>query len=105
MQNKSGIEQVWSLRLDEVADALRENNFKVNVLDSLKSAAEFFTNTIMPELAPKSVGVAGSETVKSSGLYQVLTDWPGLVFYNPYDQSLPPELSVQVRKDIFTSDL
>ena len=42
MTQKSGIEQIWSLRLAEVAEALRGNNFKVDILENLEEAVAFF---------------------------------------------------------------
>ena len=41
MTQKSGIEQIWSLRLAEVAEALRGNNFKVDILENLEEAVAF----------------------------------------------------------------
>jgi hypothetical protein len=42
MTQKSGIEQIWSLRLAEVAEALRGNNFKVDIFGKFGRSGGFF---------------------------------------------------------------
>lgn len=93
--SKSRLEQVWDLRLVEVAEALRGNNFKVDVFGSLQEAVIFFKNEIFPLLAPERVG-AGSETVTHSGVYQFLNEASGIEFLNPYQQGLSQEERAKV---------
>ncbi len=80
MTQKSGIEQIWSLRLAEVAEALRGNNFKVDILENLEEAVAFFKDELLPFLNPETVGVAGSETVTHSGVYHFTGDFRHQVF-------------------------
>lgn len=105
MTQKSGIEQIWSLRLAEVAEALRGNNFKVDILENLEEAVAFFKDELLPFLNPETVGVAGSETVTHSGVYQVLQESSGITFLNPYEKGLEPDERGKILRAIFSADL
>lgn len=102
--SKSGSEIVWELRLAEVAKALEGNNFAVTVLPSLDKAVTYFKNTLLPELAPKSVAVGGSETVTHSGVYDIL-DQGDFKFVNPYAKGLNPEEALEKRRQGLLTDL
>lgn len=104
MPEKSGTEMVWELRLQEVAKNLEDNNFAVSVLPDLASAVAYFKDVILPEAAPKSVGVGGSETVTHSGVYDILNA-AGLDFVNPYAPGLSPEESLEKRRQGLMTDL
>ena len=105
MTQKSGIEQIWSLRLAEVTEALRGNNFKVDILENLEEAVAFFKDELLPFLNPETVGVAGSETVTHSGVYQVLQESSGITFLNPYEKDLEPDARGKILRAIFSADL
>ena len=75
---ESGLEVVWGLRLAEVAESLRENNFKADIFSNLAEAVDFFKSAIIADLAPKSVAVGGSQTVTLSGLYDILNNLPNM---------------------------
>ena len=104
-KRKSGLEVVWDLRLAEVAESLRENNFKVDIFDDLQGAVEFFKAKILPELTNKSVAVGGSQTVTLSGLYDILDSYPNMNFINPYAPGLSQEELVSQRRQAFSADL
>ena len=103
--NTTGLDTVWQLRLDEVAKTLRANNFKADVFNDLPAAVEFFKAVLLPQLAPQSAGVGGSETVTHSGVYDILNNWPGLDFLNPYATGITPEEITRRRKQTFFADL
>ncbi len=100
----NGGEVLWEIRLAEVAGALKENGFGVDVLPSLKSAVEFFKITLLPRFAPASVAVGGSETVTRSGVYDILRAAP-LEFFNPYDPALTPAQAMEARRKGLNADL
>lgn len=104
MPAKTGIETVWDFRLAEVAKNLEENNFAVTVLPSLAAAVDYFKNSLLPEAAPKSVSVGGSETVTHSGVYQIL-EGGGFDFINPYAAGTSPEESLERRRQGLLADL
>lgn len=104
MSNKSGSQMVWELRLAEVAKNLEENNFAVAVLPDLAAALRHFKEKILPEAAPASIGLGGSETVRLSGLYDAL-DKCGAEFINPYEPGLTPEEVMDRRRRGIISDL
>lgn len=104
MSAKTGSEQVWDLRLAEVAKKLEGNNFAVTVLPDLAAAVAYFKDTLLPEIAPKSVSVGGSETVTHSGVYELLKS-SGLKFINPYEASLSPDEKVEARRQALLTDL
>lgn len=104
MPAKNGSEQVWDLRLAEVAKNLESNNFAVTVLPDLASAVAYFKDTLLPEIAPKTVGVGGSETVTHSGVYDILSK-ADLEFFNPYAAGLKHEDTVDLRRRALITDL
>ena len=101
---KNGIETVWDFRLAEVAKALEGNNFEVTVQPSLAEAVGYFKNTLLPALAPKSVGVGGSETITHSGVYELLSAGD-FEFVNPYARGLSPEEALEKRRQGLLTDL
>ena len=103
MSAKSGSEQVWDFRLAEVAKNLEANNFAVTVLPDLVAAAAYFKETLLPEIAPGSASVGGSETVTHSGVYDILSK-AGLDFINPYSAPNPEE-SLERRRRGLLADL
>lgn len=104
MPAKTGAETVWDFRLAEVAKNLEENNFAVTVLPSLAAAVDYFKNSLLPEAAPKSVSVGGSESVTHSGVYQILEEG-AFDFINPYAAGISPEENVERRRKGLLSDL
>lgn len=102
---KSGLEVVWDLRLAEVAENLRENNFKVDIFNDLPGAVEFFKTKILPELSNKSVAVGGSQTVTLSGIYDILNACANMDFINPYAPGLSQEDLLLQRRQAFSADL
>ena len=102
---ESGLEVVWGLRLAEVAESLRENNFKADIFSNLAEAVDFFKSAIIADLAPKSVAVGGSQTVTLSGLYDILNNLPNMDFLNPYTPGLSKEELLLQRRQAFFADL
>lgn len=105
MTAKNGFEVVMGLRIEETAKALIHNHFTVDILDNLPAALDFFKNNLLPEIAPKTVCVGGSETVTHSGIYDMLRGYPDLDFINPYDPTHTPELAAECRRQGLISDL
>lgn len=104
MSAKNGMEQLWDIRLAEVAKNLEANHFAVTVLQSLAEAVAYFKDSLLPEIAPKSVGVGGAETVTHSGVYDILSG-AKLDFINPYAKGLEPEEALDKRRQALVSDL
>ena len=84
---------------------MRGNNFKVDILENLEEAVAFLKDELLPFLNPETVGVAGSETVTHSGVYQVLQESSGITFLNPYEKDLEPDARGKILRAIFSADL
>ena len=101
----TGLDAVWKLRLEEVGQALEANDFKVSIFSAFSEAAEYFAQTILPEINPGSAGVGGSETIKDTGIYAAISKYPGITFHNPYAAGLTPEQAWEARRQGLLTDL
>lgn len=104
MSVKSGGEQVWEMRLAEVAKNLKANRFGATVLPDLASAVTYFKDTMLREIAPQSATVCGSETVRTSGVWEIL-EQADLKFLNPYMPGRTFEELYEIRRQGLLADL
>ncbi len=99
------IADYWNLRLQDVAEALKENNFAVSVVDDGAEARRVVLEEIVPALKPKSVSWGGSLTMVGTGVYDALKDRHDFEVIDTYDKSLTPEAMVERRRQALLSDL
>lgn len=102
---KTGLDVVWELRLAEVAKNLANHGFAVDVLPSMAAALNLFAQTLLPEINPASATPGGSMTVARGGVYEVLKNWPGIEFINPYEPGITFEENMARRRRGLVSDL
>jgi L-lactate utilization protein LutB len=99
------IENYWKTRLEELKEALTENNFDVFIADNTDEAKSIVLEKIIPEILPKSVSWGGSLTFVATGLYDVLKKGDNLEVLDTYDKSLSPEESLERRRRALLVDL
>jgi L-lactate utilization protein LutB len=99
------ITQYWRLRLNSVKQSLESNNFAVYVAENGADAKRIVLERILPETGARSVSWGGSMTVLATGLYDALKGAPDLEVVDVYDQSLPPERKLELRRRALLVDL
>jgi hypothetical protein len=95
----------WELRLQDVAQALEDNNITTSVVKDGAGARRVVLEEIVPSVAPKSVSWGGSLTVVGSGVYEALKDNPDFEVIDTYDKSLAPDAMVERRRQALLCDL
>ena len=68
------IENYWRLRLEDLKNALEENNFEVFLADDAQAAGKLVLEKIIPELKPNTVSWGGSMTCMSAGVFEALNN-------------------------------
>jgi len=99
------IENYWKARLTELKETLTENNFEVFVAENTDEAKSIVLEKIIPEIAPKSISWGGSLTFVATGLYDILKNKHDLNVLDTYDKALPPEESLERRRQSLLVDL
>lgn len=99
------VTRYWNVRLDAVKHALESNNFAVYLAESGSDAKRIVLEQILPETGAWSVSWGGSMTVLATGLYEALKGASGLDVVDVYDQSLPPERKLELRRRALLVDL
>lgn len=111
------VEQYWRIRLSDAREALEANNFEVRVADDVAQARAYVLEELLPKLrdanGPEneemSVSWGGTMTFKELGLYDafVASEGPtsGLRLMDPYQSSLPPEETHELRRQALLTDL
>ncbi len=99
------IDNYWKTRLDELKEALTENNFEVFLAENTDEAKSIVLEKIIPKIAPKSVSWGGSITFVATGLYDVLKKNNDLNVLDTYDKNLSPEDSLERRRQSLLVDL
>jgi len=99
------IEHYWSLKLNNVKEALESNNFQVCLAKDGQEAREIVLNEILPQSGAKSVSFGGSMTVVGTGVYNALKKHPGVEVLDTYDRSISSEDVLEVRRQSLLVDL
>lgn len=99
------IDNYWKTRLEELKEALTENNFEVFLAENTDEAKSIVLEKIIPEIAPKSVSWGGSLTFVATGLYDILKNNNDLSVLDTYDKTLSPEESLERRRQSLLVDL
>ncbi len=98
-------EAYWAIRLEQAAQALRDNNFAADVYATPKEAAEHLLENVLPPDWKGSVGLGGSQTVVASGLVDMLKARPGVTVLDTYDKSKSSEELGELRRRSLLTDL
>ena len=81
----------WKKRLNDLKEALEENNFEAYVVEDAVEAKRIVLEDILPALGVKSISWGGSMTVTGNGLYAALKDLRDVEIIDPFDKSVSPE--------------
>ncbi|MGE4519410.1 MAG: lactate utilization protein [Desulfobacteraceae bacterium] len=99
------IEQYWLKKLEHTKENLMANNFNVFIAEDVNEASKIFFDEIMTELSPASVSWGGSLTFKESGIYEKLLNYNDLEIIDTYDQSVPKDEMLELRRQALLCDL
>ncbi len=100
------VEYYWSLRLEEVKNALEKNNFEPFIAKDTETAKATVENEIIPNLKPKSISWGGSMTFMASGIYDSLKNSRDYEIIDTYDrQRYTQEEVAQKRRQALLTDM
>ena len=99
------IDNYWKARLADLKKALEANNFEVFVANNTNEAKNIVLEKIIPKTAAKSVSWGGSLTFIATKLYDALKKSSDLKVLDTFDKNLPPEESLERRRQSLLVDL
>jgi L-lactate utilization protein LutB len=102
MQNP--VENYWTIRLTALKEELEKNNFEVFVVQNAAEAKKLVLETLIPQLAPKTVSWGGSMTIGATGIGPELLANPSLSVINPYEQGITPAEAYERRRQGLLAD-
>ncbi len=95
----------WDIRLQQTKKALEANRFEVYLADNKDQAKKIAHETIIPAVAPKTISWGGSMTFVGTRLYEALKNDATYTVLDTFDKHLPPEQSLQRRREALLVDL
>ena len=99
-------ELYWSLRLEEVRNALEKNNFEAFIAKDTGTAKAIVEDNIIAGLSPKSISWGGSMTFMASGIYDSLKNSKDYEIIDTYDrQRYTQEEVAERRRQALLTDL
>jgi hypothetical protein len=99
------VSHYWEIRLQKLKKALEANNFDVYIADNKDLAKKIAYNTLIPEIAPRTISWGGSVTFVGTRLYEALKNDPRYTILDTYDKGMSPEQSLQRRRESMLVDL
>ncbi|MDR1359673.1 MAG: lactate utilization protein [Deltaproteobacteria bacterium] len=91
--------------MEKVQASLEANNFSVSIHESLKDAARYTAETVIPRENPGTVGFGGSQTVNDSGLLDLIQNMPGVQLMDTRAPGLSGEEALELRRRMLLCDL
>jgi L-lactate utilization protein LutB len=95
----------WEMKLETLKEAFEKNNFAVYLAKTSADAKTLVLDTLLPELAPKTVSWGGSLTHIQTGIYAALKERQDITVLDTYDKNLSPEDSYELRRQSLLVDL
>mgnify|MGYP000846756308 FL=1 len=99
------IQEYWTTRLENCANALRQNNFEAFVAANAVDAKRIVLEEIVPKLGVTSVSWGGSATFVATGLYEALRSLPGVRVVDTFDKNVTREEVIERRRQALLVDL
>jgi L-lactate utilization protein LutB len=99
------IENYWNIKLDDVRDALENNNFEVYIVGTSAEAKKIVLNDILPKTGAKTVSWGGSVTFTSMGLYDELKDSGVYQAIDTFEKNIATEEILERRRQALLADL
>jgi L-lactate utilization protein LutB len=101
---KNFLQNYWAIKLNEVKENLKANNFDVFLADNPDDAREIVLQKILPAISPGSISWGGSRTFKQTGLYDELNKLDVQII-DTYTKGLPKEEVMELRRKSLLVDL
>lgn len=95
----------WLMRLENCRQALEKNNFEAYVAADYEAARELFVTRIKNRLHLGSASFGDSETLRRTGILDVLRTDPEIEFIETFAPGLPREESLKRRRQALLTDL
>lgn len=99
------ITKFWNAKLDIMADKLTENGFATHIAECRLDVPDIVQKEIIGSLKPKSIGLGGSKSVVDTGVYAAIKEIKSIDLLDTYSSTLPPEESVEMRRQSLLTDL
>ena len=99
------INQFWTLRLEAVKETLEKNNFDVHIAADRPAASTLVLETLLPQIAPRTLSWGGSKTLVETGLYERLKANAGMTVLDTYDTALNSDEKLERRRQSLLVDL
>jgi L-lactate utilization protein LutB len=99
------IENYWSLRMQEMQEQLKSNNFETYVVENGAEAKKLILEDIVPAAGPKTVSYGGSMTVQGTGVLDEIEQLEGVELLRPDARGLSNEEKLEVRRQGLLVDL
>ncbi len=99
------IDSYWKIKLNEVKEALTDNNFEAYVVEGADEARTLVLDKIIPSIEANSMSWGGSLTFKETGLYEALKGRDDMEVIDTYDKSIPPEDRLDMRRKALLAEL
>lgn len=101
---KRPVERYWTVRLQELKAALEDNGFAAFVAEGPAEVRPIVLE-IIAQAQARTIGIAGSQTVRETGIFDLLRDSRDVVLIDPFASGIPPEESVERRRRALLADL
>jgi L-lactate utilization protein LutB len=99
------VHQFWHLRLRDLKETLKKNQFDVYEASDAKQAHDLVLHSIIPAISPISISWGGSMTFIQSGLYSELKKEERFTIIDTYDKKIPPEQLAERKRQALLVDL
>ncbi len=102
---KKPIQNFWQTRLNDVKNALEENNFEACLAENAAEAKAIVQKEMLPKIGAKTVSWGGSITFVDTGLYEAIKDNTKLEVLDVFDKNVTREETMEMRRRSLFVDL
>ena len=99
------VKNYWFLRLQELAEMLKNNNFETHIVADCAAAGKLILDTLLPASNPSVVAYGGSMTLKATGVLDEIGAQDGVNLILSDDPELSLEEKVERRRQGLLADL
>jgi len=99
------VETYWRLRLEEVADMLKNNNFETHIVADCAAAGKLILDTLLPESKAKLIAYGGSMTLKTSKVLDAIAGDENYELIVSDDPKLSMDEKIERRRQGLLADL
>jgi len=99
------VETYWRLRLEEVADMLKNNNFETHIVADCAAAGKLVLDTLLPASKAKLIAYGGSMTLKTSKVLEAIAGDENYELIVSDDPKLSMDEKIERRRQGLLADL